>query len=265
MDYSGSVEDNKTWFVEGTLNGNTLCIEKCEPITREDLKYKLAREKQQVTVAMDFPFGIPERLRRSFPVDTKTPVQLWRIVAKMERCAFVKLQPEWNNEKRKADQPVSSSMAPLNLRMVRMTYDGIRMLHDLNRDSLNFHIPPFCQCVHTCHPRTLLEVMPSVTLRSLQIFKYYKTASSERKAKESRDNRLSILRKIPEKSGIQFDNLTQFLPLALNYDDCLDAIVAAITAAMWNQTDKDFYCLNTDQQKAACLEGRIHSPRRYDQ
>ena len=199
--------------------------------------------------AMDFPFGLPRAfVRRNYPSANTRP-KVWSI-AKEDSCKGVfeerakkfegrrfRLCDEKLNKKIKA-AGVKSPLATSPRNMVPMTFRGMQMLHSLK--GKGFKIPPVDECPSSNAERILMEVMPGATLRALQLNQPYKTDSTEETARNSRKNRAEILIGLPYKSRINLYGLHQVRPYALNFDDCLDAIVAAVTAAMWRNACKEF-------------------------
>ena len=249
VDFSGAVTNQNTWVCEGMLHGETLCVESCLPITREDLAGKLAGMREPMIAAMDFPFGLPiDFVNKTYPSKSKglgvwsisRDDSLWKDFEKFARefnGNRFRLCDETLNKKIKS-AGVKSPLATSPRNMLPMTFRGMQMLHWLKRKG--FNILPFDDCSSINSERILMEVMPGATLRALKLNLPYKAVKTEKSARNSRKNRAEILFRLPNKSRIRVHNIEQFRPYALNFDDCLDAIVAAVTAAMWLKSPKQF-------------------------
>ena len=272
VDFSGAITNDKTWVCEGIFHGKTLCVESCLPITREDLAGKLSSMREPMIAAMDFPFGLPMAfVKKKYPSESKG-TGVWSISrddslwTKFEEFAGefngnrFRLCDETLNKKIKA-AGVNSPLATSPRNMLSMTFRGMQMLHRLKRKG--FKILPFDDCSSIISERLLMEVMPGATLRALQLNLPYKIDNTEEKARNSRKNRAEILFGLPNRSRINVHNIEQFRAFALNFDDCLDAIVAAVTAAMWLKSSKQFILppqKNDPKFKRVQSEGWLYAP-----
>lgn len=244
IDFSGAGSNNsvgKTWIAQGELVGNVLAIESCRPISRDCLIHKLESLKPPAVAAMDFPFSLPEIFARCWKPSAREMPDLWVKAACMEWNTRDKLRKELQTNKfagLKRDSDPSEAISPLNIRMVQMTFRGMRMLHRLSLNAKSadkpLWIPPLLPCkLGADHHITLLEVMPGATVRSL-------VSDGHRRGYKGGKNwmnlRLEILDKLPKqagKCGLSLSGVTERAELCLGNDDAMDAIVAAITAALW--------------------------------
>ena len=110
----------------------------------------------------------------------------------------------------------------------------------------------------------LLEVMPGAVLRSLGLpFKGYKNGARKQLL------RRTILDNLPQASQVGLPNLQEFWEACMSSHDCLDAVVAALAAALWS-IDPDLFRLpNVDgdgqdplslPESVLRLEGWLYAP-----
>ena len=268
VDFSGAGADTdvgKTWIARGELDGDgVLTIESCCPISREDLTEGLVDLDEPAVVAMDFPFSVPvdfarhcyNQMPEAFPDGGEMP-GLWAAVAGIELEQFGRLGgafvAQHGEPKRACDPPESfSCLHNINPDMVPMTFRGMRMLNRLwqGPTASPVLLPPLLQPNRPDEkePIILLEVMPGATLRSLDLpYKGYKNGQ------RTDQRRQKILNELPDRASpvevnlrVPVDRCHQRcnvapigedrLPLrdiCRYHDDALDAVVAAITAALW--------------------------------
>ena len=203
VDFSGGVEDNKTWFAEGELIGKSLRIKRCQPISREELTNKLAECSEPLVAALDFPFGVPKEFADYLDVEPedRNMTTMWEYVFKEIKSVdgFTKLRCKFLKDKKAAPKRAGdpkgsfSPLAKSPIDMAPMTLYGMKMLYQLYGDGSKFCIPPLCRERNSRSRPTLLEVMPKKVLESLHLYKPYKTARTEQNAIRCRQNRRFIL------------------------------------------------------------------------
>ena len=247
VDFSGAGSDDsvgKTWMAQGWLDGNILTIKSCCPISRRALTDELAGLTEPAVVAMDFPFSVPAEFAEFWQPDARQMPALWEAAAGMDIGAFTKQRDSFAKDrksgKKEPKRPCdpSEGISPLNIRMRSMTLAGMQMLHRLWRrfedGEINrpLRIPPL-------HPDpeqdsiTLLEVMPGASVRSL-------VSENHRKGYKGDGDwvrwRLEILDELPDQAwkwGLRLPVINERTELCLANDDAMDAIIAAVTAALW--------------------------------
>ncbi len=134
------------------------------------------------------------------------------------------------------------------------------MLHELNESGMKFFVPPLPNNKYKEDRRTLLEVMPRTVLGHLRLDLPYKSGETIGSATSSRRNRKRILTALSFRSKINISGLDRFYRYAVNFDDCLDAIVAAVSAAMWERCKNDFRQPTAEENEDALMEGWLYSP-----
>ena len=198
-------------------------------------------------------------------------------VAKVEWMAFRGLRDEFCKEhgalKRKYDP--DGSYSPLkwdgNPNMVPMTFWGMRMLNALypGPDGKPIWVPPL-QCPQPKPHITFLEVMPGKTIGKLVGEEYSKGYKG---GKNCWQNRKDILDKLPGCSEPGCSEIEVTIPdeirgMCRANDDALDAVIAAITAALWDKdrSVKTLFCYppepgqpNYDKVQ---LEGWLYAPKK---
>ena len=292
----------KTWLAQGWLDGNILTINSCYPISRACLTNKLAGLSGPAVAAMDFPFSVPVEFakcwqkRPDIVAEGATMPDLWKAAARTKWGDFEKLATGFGKQRKKlgkqkwpvreCDQGIPEAKSPLqhkaNPDMLPMTFAGMQMLNDLYPGSANkpVWIPPLPRPDQNPHT-TLLEVMPGAVLRRLELpFVRYKDG------KQSLDlrlqNRRRILDNLPERAnpvkvclsvpvkrchkgcGVAGEKgkPTRLYDICLYHHDALDAVVAAIAAALWAipETRKHFVKPQNPDDPTIQLEGSIYTP-----
>ena len=289
VDFSGAQDQKKsdTWLAQGRLEGNVLTLETCHPIIRADLTDHLAALEGPAAVGMDFPFSVPaEFAKRRLCYDkswempdlwaaTRTKGESFKKAAKQfwKKHNGQKKQQQWLL--RKCDQQLfefdpKSPLKPEktgNPAMLPMTYQGMRLLGclwDSSRVKVSVLPLPNPSPHGLGPPLTLLEVMPGATLQSLNLLPDHDGYKGGKDALRKRQNILTALPNQVEQLGLNLaglpDDLTQ---TCRANDDALDAVVAAVTAALW--------CIGVPAKidPADCpeslLEGWMYVPQRANQ
>ena len=236
VDYSGAKREGSTWLTQAELEvisgSSTLKLNSCEPIKREDLTDFLKQLPSNSVAALDFPFGVPMEFANYWEPNAKKMPDLWRAASNIDRDDFencVKRFISGNAEYlRVAESNFPRAFSPLhrvNPNMLPMTFHGMSMLHQLCR-APGFHVPPLPE--QNGDSRVLLECMPGATLGSFKL-----PATGYKKGQNHLELRKQILRDLGERSGIDLPNLHKFRAACLGNDDCLDSVIAAVTAARW--------------------------------
>lgn len=285
VDFSGAETRNATQVTEAVLRGEVLelkpyrTLPRSMPKTHEELKRRIWRLPNNAVVAMDFPFSVPRAFAREVAAkEGKGPVRdmsgLWSVVAEMEyprfkmlRHSFVKRQGEML---RRGDVNFGGPFSPLhtiNPGMLKMTFEGMRMLHGLWEKGCR--VPPLPDEGRS--GPVLLETMPGVLLRGLGLSaENYKTRNSKNggcpkkfrtQILDGMDDRLTAT------YGLVVCNLSIIKEKCTTNHDVLDSLVAAIGAAVWAMDDSRFLVPRksigaTEEIDAARVEGWIYAPRK---
>ena len=264
VDFSGAENEGKTWISEGRLTSQEyLIIDHVYPILRNDLAKLLEKAPLGTVVAFDFPFGLPKVFLESLNINANTMRDVWPQIAEMSigeyrrNCLNFGTHP-----KRTGDKRYSVSISALNTRLVPMTYHGIKMLHTLNEQHPNLWcIPPLDSDDLSNNRITFLEVMPGAFLWSIGFdratVKGYKQAANSLVAREE------IINNLADYAGLGIPNLPNFRLSFRANDDCLDAVIASVVAALWVK-DQSRFCHPGDAPepdviKDAQLEGWIYA------
>lgn len=294
VDFSGAEpEVGKTWIVEGALNGNVLTLQSCHHIIRADLTRKLADLEKPAVVAMDFPFSVPRGFA-DFWCPSRVAQEglmpdVWATAARLKlrdfrtrRDTFVASR-HW--EPKRACDPLESFSCLHDTRpdMVPMTFWGMRMLNRLwqGTTASPVLVPPLLQPNRPDEkePITLLEVMPGATLRSLDLpYKGYKNGQRTDQRRQKILNELPV-RARPVEVNLRVDtdrpchrglcqvirnnaNRTNLYDICRYHDDALDAVVAAIAAALWAIPETREHFIRPPEPIAPTvrLEGWLYTP-----
>ena len=268
VDFSGAWSDlNKTWVAQGTFNPSDGLRFRCvRDHRRMDLYELLAGIQPPAVVAMDFPFGVPAKFAAQLVggPPPATMSEMWKIIFDTHSEDFIAARHRFldlhGEPKRAGDLKYHrESYSPLHIVnpvMLAMTYAGVYLLHRLHQKRPNcWHVPPMAKPIGTDAPVTLLETMPGAVLKALKL--PYKGYKGGRRALELRTR---ICEGLASQSGIPLPNLCLVRDKCLDNDDCLDAVVAAVGAAMWAQNSRRFRCPDKDELADAQLEGWIYAP-----
>ena len=245
VDFSGARGDANTWVAQARLGAGGLEILSAERMSRRDLAGLLAGLPPDAVAALDFPFGLPWAFAKAWRPEAVEMPDLWRAAAEMgsdDREAlgrFVALRdgfvaagrnPEYV---RVGDRYFPGSFSPLhkvNPNMLPMTFLGMRMLHRLWTETA-CRVPPLPAAGRRERARTgpvLLEAMPGASLGAFGLPpKGYKTG------RRAGERRTAIVASLEAASGVALPNLRDFAERCSESHDCLDSVVAAVTAALW--------------------------------
>ena len=239
VDFSGAAPDNNTWMAQGWLSGEGLELEACRRLSRGEvadiLEGSFVEGSPAGTVAsLDFPFSVPRQFAEYWMPHARSMPQLWAGAAQMDFPSFMALRDSFvavhGEPKRLCDRAFPecySCLHKANPNMVPMTFRGMQMLHRLWARGCD--VPPLdSQVAGEPAPPVLLEAMPGAALRAMGLpYKGYKNGV------RALELRRRILAELPQRSGLPMPNLDEFEEQCLFNHDCLDAVVAAVTAALW--------------------------------
>jgi hypothetical protein len=232
VDFSGAAPDKNTWIASATLVDGGLELRECFPASRNQVADLLLALPAGSVAALDFPFSVPLPFAEYWTPGAEDMTQLWTAAAAMESAEFMKLRDDFvaqhGEPKREIDKSHTEAYSCLhkaNPNMVPMTFRGMQMLARLWTAGCD--VPPLPS--QNAGKAVLLEVMPGAVLRSLGLpFKGYKNG------KRRLELRRTILDSLPELSPVGLPNLQEFREACMSSHDCLDAVVAALAAALWS-------------------------------
>ena len=262
VDFSGAKTDNHTWLALGDLDGGVLTLLDCRPVSRQALQECLLALPGDSVAALDFPFSVPESFVSFWvPGATEMP-DLWAAASAMGLAEFIALRDEFvgnfGEPKRLCDTHFPecySCLHKANPNMVPMTFYGMKMLAGLWPKGCE--VPPLAlQNMGGC---VLLEAMPGAALKAFKLpYKGYKGGMA------ALNKRSQILEALARRSGVSLPNLEEFREPCLGSHDCLDAVVAAVIAALWC-TDMDLFRHPEPAgpgvpNHAAAIEGWLYAP-----
>ena len=248
------------------LQGQTLDITSCEPISREDLKKRLRRLPANAVAGMDFPFGVPHQFALELYRESNSMPHIWRICQEIEYNEFLNRRDgfvaQYGELTRGVDNNLEGPISPLKTggpNMLPMTFRGMEMLNDLWHDEhVRFRVPPLPEGER--NGPTLLETMPGVVLRVFELpYQNYKGAKSNPDSRKNRDRILAGLRVC---SYLTLNVPNDLEGKCVDYHDGLDSLVAAFCAALWVDQEIPFRIPAANWLIAAQLEGWIYAPQR---
>jgi len=234
VDFSGAQADNNTWLAQGLLEAGELTLHSCRAVSRAELTdiiSILPRKDGPCVAALDFPFSVPLGFARYWQPEVASMTQLWAAASSMQFYQFLAMRDafvaQWGEPKRRCDihHPESfSCLHKVNPNMVPMTFHGMRMLDKLWASGCA--VPPLDP--KDAERPVMLEAMPGAALKALGL--PYKGYKNGRRAQELRQR---ILEGLTLRSHLPVGNLNEYSALCLASHDCLDAVVAAVVAALW--------------------------------
>ncbi len=257
VDFSGAKPDKNTWVSQGILDRGVLTLASCQPLPRAQLADLLASLPGTAVAALDFPFSVPRDFAARWVPEAKAMPRLWAAAAAMDFEEFMSLRDDFVTERgeplRRGDlyfPECYSCLHKVNPNMVPMTFRGMQMLAELW--SAGCRVPPL-PGQGRAGP-LLLESMPGAALRAFGLpYKGYK------KGRRSMELRNTILDGLEACSGVQIRNLAQFKGDCIASDDCLDSVVAAVTACLWDR-DQSLFRLPKDGPGDATQRGGTPDP-----
>ena len=271
IDFSGAKRDRNTWVAQGNLvSDRTLVLESAQMMRRKDVCELLTAVDTPTVAAIDFPFGVPRAFAQfvSDAANIESMPDVWRILAGLSleeftgtRDGFVERFGELKRAGDESHFPESfSPLHKVNPNMLPMTYYGTKMLYELHENQgVRWIVPPLHSADEEDKVVTLLESMPGAFLKAIgfeyAVYKRYK------KARNALQNRGFILDSLSCKSCIDLPNIAELRDDCLANDDCLDSVIAAVTAACWARDATRFRHPNSDELAAAKLEGWIYVPQ----
>ena len=244
VDFSGAAPDNNTWVAAGTLADGGLELRECFPASRDRVAQMLIDLPPGSVAALDFPFSVPLPFAGYWRPGAQDMTQLWTAAAAMDPAEFMKLRDDFVSQhgelKRVIDRSHTeaySCLHKVNPNMVPMTFRGMQMLARLWPAGCD--VPPLP--AQNAGKAVLLEVMPGAVLRSLRLpYKGYKNGVRRLEL------RRTILDSLPQASRVGLPNLQEFRDACMSSHDCLDAVVAALAAALWSIDPGLFRLPNVD-------------------
>jgi len=257
VDFSGAKSDDRTWVARGHLEGDALVLRSCEPLSRGRLGDILAKTECPAVAALDFPFSVPLEFGRWWVPGANEMPHVWAAASAIEVGEFTAMRDvyvaERGETKRVCDSLYPESYSCLhkaNPNLVPMTFHGMRMLARLWPGGCD--VPPLEP--HRGRRIVLLEVMPGAVLRTLRLpYKGYKNGVNALAL------RRRILGHLRDHGPVPMANLDEFEDLCAGDHDALDAVVAAVAAALW-AADPGLFRLPPPGDPTARLEGWLYAP-----
>ena len=231
VDFSGAKADNATWVTRASLRGTGLRILSSQSMKRCQLAGLLASLPGEAVAALDFPFSVPQGFAEFWQPAAGTMPTLWQAAAGMEYLEFLGLRDRFCFTKgepmRRGDlyfPECYSCLHKFNPNMVPMTFRGMQMLHGLWQSGCR--VPPLDDTGQS--GPLLLESMPGAVINAMGLpHKGYKNGGRRLQLRHA------VLGGLAVRSGLAIDNLDEFGDLCLESHDCLDSLVAAVSAALW--------------------------------
>ena len=253
VDFSGAKADAATWVTQSLREGDGLRILSCQQMKRAELTELLASLPVETVAALDFPFSVPQEFAQFWEPSAHEMPALWQSAASMEYDQFLDLRDRFVADRgepmRRGDlyfPECYSCLHKFNPNMVPMTFRGMQMLHQLWEAGCR--VPPLDDSGRS--GPFLLESMPGAVINSFGLpHKGYKNGKRQTQLREQ------VLDGLQEQSGISIANFGEFRDQCLESHDCLDSLVAAVAAALWDEDPAQFRCPG-DSPEIPPVEGR---------
>ncbi len=225
VDFSGArLAGEKIWLAQAHIEGETLKIERllrADELPNSSLERDLALaalvrvlgEDAQAVAGLDFPFS----LAQSSIGDQNYADFLNASADFSDADAF---KAAFTDARRRTDTEGKTPFSPLNYRLYRQTFYGIRdVLRPLAQSGAA--ILPMMDA----RPEALwlLEICPASTLKKEKLYLSYKG-----KSELQRDNRATITREIKARFGVETSEAMDERMVADTEGDALDAVLAAL-------------------------------------
>jgi hypothetical protein len=263
VDFSGARSDDRTWVARGRLDGRSLVLRSCASARRAELEEVLLSLPGDAVAALDFPFSVPQEFARFWRPEAIAMTDLWAAASMIELDEFMTLRDgfaaRFGEPRRRCDTffpEAFSCLHKFNPNMVPMTFRGMQMLARLG--PAGCVVPPLTP--PAVGKALLLEAMPGAALRAFKLpHKGYKNGVN------AGIMRRQILDGLPGRSGLLLPNLVEFREACMESHDCLDAVVAAVTAALWARDPGLFLRPRLEEvegpDRVSLLEGWLYAPR----
>ena len=262
VDFSGAKTDNHTWVAQGILDHRGLTLQDAMPASRAQLTDLLTTLPKSAVAALDFPFSVPLDFARFWQPEATSMPELWEASSRMDLSQFIALRDDFvarcGESKRRCDTHFPECFSCLhkaNPNMVPMTFYGMQMLAQLW--SAGCAVPPLQS--PSGDKALLLEAMPGAAIKAMHLpHKGYKKGARAYQLRER------ILEGLVQRSGVAIRNLSRFRSRCMASDDCLDAVVAAVVAALWARDPGLFWRPAVEvpegADRVALLEGWLYAP-----
>ena len=251
VDFSGArLAGEKIWIAKAHVQNQTLQIEQLlradelpgSSLERETALAALVRvleENAHAVAGLDFPFSLALE-----SLDGKSYADFLNASAGfLDADAF---KAAFTDARRRTDTQGKTPFSPLNHRLYRQTFYGIRdVLRPLAQSGAA--ILPMMEA--RAEALWLLEICPASTLKKQKLYLSYKG-----KSELQRDNRAIITREIKTRFGVETDQAMDERMINDTEGDALDAVLAA--CATWRGV-RDVEALKAQDERDR-VEGRVY-------
>jgi len=225
VDFSGAkLAGEKIWLAQAHLQGEELKIERLlradelpdSGLEREVALAALVRvlgEDLNAVAGLDFPFSLAQEALG----ETSYADFLIQSVTFVDADAF---KEAYSGDRRRTDIEGKTPFSPLNHRLYRQTFHGIRdVLRPLVMQGAK--VLPMMDAAPDA--LWLLEICPASTLKLEKLYLSYKGKSDTQ-----RENRATILQEIQTRFGVRTNKALDARIVADTEGDALDAVLAAL-------------------------------------
>ncbi len=253
LDFSGARDaGRRIWVTVAHENQQVLHIDWCFPVadlpdagcSRDEALSALCNflRAQTGIVGCDFPFA----LHRKQMLENNWREWLQRFPARYKDAEALRAETGEGELRRRTDNENQTPMAPLNLRLYRQTFYGIReVLWPLVQEGAC--VLPMMQAAEGS--LWMIEICPASTLKREEIYRPYKG-----RKQDLRDAREQILTILTTRLPLQLSKATEAKIIDNEGGDALDSVLAA--AATWRACQNpELLCAPPESEYA--VEGRV--------
>ena len=263
VDFSGAhLAGEKIWIAHSEVTGGVLRIQSlqraCElpggAIERE-AALRVTREYissfKNALCGFDFPFSLA---LESFPEAERADFN-WRewLAALPEYSDAEEFKAAFPDAARATDLESKTPFSPLNLRLFRQTFHGLRdvvlPLVESGALALPFDELPFDEVEAESQKLRLLEICPASLLKKQKLYLSYKGRSPLQ-----RENRETILQQTQERTRVKMSEEISRRIFKDTEGDALDAVLAAVCTFRALQNPVNFQARNEREK----FEGRVY-------
>lgn len=197
----------------------------------------------------DFPLSLA---LESFPEESRANLNWREWLASLPQYAdAAEFASAYKDVRRETDRDAKTPFSPLNLRLYRQTFYGLRdvVLPLVERGALAFPFDELPSEETVAEQLWLLEICPASLLKKQKLYLSYKGKSTLQ-----RENRETILQQMKERFGLKISEEFSELVFADTEGDALDAVLAAICTFRALQTPENF----TARSEREKFEGRVY-------
>ena len=274
IDFSGAKGDRNTWVTSGHLSAQgTLQIESAKMTPRQEVRELLLGVRPPAVAGIDFPFALPRPFAEFLSTDPLTTIpDVWRTLSDLSVNDFIAARDafvhRFGEPKRAGDEAhFRESYSPLHKVNPKHAPDDLLWYQDAPRPPSESRLQVACASSAPAEPQfgAIGYSAGNYAWSLSEVNRHHLQGLQESQVSVARDERRNaILDALEHRSGLELPNLSDFRQECLASDDCLDSVVAAVSAARWAGDPSCFHHPDECELQDAMLEGWIYVPQSAD-